>query len=297
MRCRWGAASAALAAGERSGHLARLRSLEQDASRLGIVWLARRVAAALRLAGERPCTRDVAHTTETDVMIRVARGQTSTMIAHALGVKPATVETHVRNAMRRTGTNTRLQAAYRAVALQHPPSARFAAERTDDGGLTVRSTLAPTPRRQVPLHDVPDTPWSMASIVVTGTLRTEEQVAIAVLAVVRGAAIELDVAARTPIVAASLLDELRRIGEVETRLKAGDGGGAVDDIDLRLVELVAAGTTITDAATALGYSRRALQRRLAVLRQRTGVTTNAEAVIALAGGSPAERETRPGVAD
>jgi phage terminase small subunit len=58
-------------------------------------------------------------------------------------------------------------------------------------------------------------------------------------------------------------------------------GVELDDVDRGLVAALAAGSTVTQAAAAAGYSRRQAQRRLVELRARTGSATNAEMVAAL----------------
>ena len=90
------------------------------------------------------------------------------------------------------------------------------------------------------------------------------------------------------------IDELGRIAEIVD--EQADGSAVSDatativrrdrwstNLDAehqRLIELVADGSTITEAAREIGLSRRTAARRMATVRSVLGVATNAEAVVA-----------------
>ena len=113
------------------------------------------------------------------------------------------------------------------------------------------------------------------------------------LAAARGAG--LDVAVHDAAMLAALVDGLARLGTVvrsSSDEASGDADDAaagtdplaleLDDVDRVLVAALASGSTVMEAAAAVGYSRRQVQRRLEDLRARTGAATNAEVVAALA---------------
>ncbi len=292
LRARWAAGVAALEAGDEPGAIARLRAVEHDAAEVGVVWLTRRVASTLRAAARRPLPNP-SHQPPTghEVMLRVARGQTSAMIAHALAVKPSTVESHIRHAMVRTGARTRLQAASRVVLPCTDSPRAFRACWCPDGTVSLQ-TVTSHRLDERPLAEVAMAPWSLSTTLVTGTVRTHEEAASALLCVLRGASIAVAVPAARRVVASTLLDELRRIGEVEIVENGGTSTKllAVNELDNRLVALLAAGVTMTEAAAQLGYSRRTLQRRLIRLRDRSESATTAETVVAMTRALQ-ERET------
>ena len=114
LRVRWAAVDAAARAGDRDRAVRLLRELEPDAARFGLAWLDRRIDATRRGLRVRRSTGVAAVAlprTADAVMERVARGQPTAAIARSLLVSPATVESHIRAAMRRTGARTRVQAA------------------------------------------------------------------------------------------------------------------------------------------------------------------------------------------
>lgn len=86
-----------------------------------------------------------------------------------------------------------------------------------------------------------------------------------------------------PRVLQALVEDLGRLGTIEV---ASDGEPGAIPADLepdvaQLVRLLAAGATVSAAARTVGLSRRTATRRLAELREGLGVTTTAEAVMAL----------------
>lgn len=62
------------------------------------------------LASRRPTTR------EREILALLATGSTDAEIADLLGLSPATVQTHVRNAKTKLGARTRAQAVALAIA-------------------------------------------------------------------------------------------------------------------------------------------------------------------------------------
>jgi DNA-binding CsgD family transcriptional regulator len=88
-------------------------------------------------------------------------------------------------------------------------------------------------------------------------------------------------------VADRLYDDLRRFGRVEVRSVAVEAPGAALSADERdLLELLASGMSLGDAALALHLSRRTADRRLASARRRLGATTTPEAIARLRTPAP-----------
>ena len=121
LRARWGAGEAA----RRAGHLARTRTLlalEEELEARSMLPLLGRVRRSLRLAGvvraQRMRADGLLSGREQEVLVLVAEGLTSAEIAMRLAVSRATVESHVRSAMRKLGASTRRQAAALVTASQ-----------------------------------------------------------------------------------------------------------------------------------------------------------------------------------
>ena len=112
----------------------------------------------------------------------------------------------------------------------------------------------------------------------TATSNTEDDVTAVVLALVRGAHIDVRVPAECATAHAALMDALVRIEEVVTEPGAAPPAALAPE-DERLVALLAGGASIAEVAATLGYSRRTVQRRLAVVRGTLGASSNREAVI------------------
>lgn len=106
LRAEWAAALVAVRLGDRSARR-RLARTQIAAGALGLSWLVQRCALALaRLDIGRP----VLTPAEARVLELIAEGLTSRQIAARLGVSKATIETHVRAVMRKTGASTRASA-------------------------------------------------------------------------------------------------------------------------------------------------------------------------------------------
>lgn len=93
----------------------------------------------------------------------------------------------------------------------------------------------------------------------------------------------------------ALCEDLRRLGALEQR-HADVAGPALTAEECALMDLLAEGCSLGDAATRLCISRRTADRRLAAVKESLGVTTTAEAVLASRSTvpSPTVREQRTG---
>jgi DNA-binding NarL/FixJ family response regulator len=283
-RARWAAGVAAADAGDTERSLRHLEAAAAACAEHGLVPMGRRVQQSLRRLGRRtPVPRSSGSGPQTEVLRRVARGYTSGQIARSLALKPSTVETHIRNAMRDTGASTRLHAAALLLPseVRPDPDARPNVVGRDPDALAAVATHARTAGLGTSgLGDVPTEPWKLDGLVVTGVVRSRDDAARAVLAAVRGAriAVCLPDDARTT---AFLIDGLRRVGPLEcvAGLDRATERSSLSDLELRLLELLAAGNTIAEAAATVGYSRRTIERRLVEARRRLGVGSNAEALL------------------
>jgi hypothetical protein len=94
--------------------------------------------------------------------------------------------------------------------------------------------------------------------------------AVAVALVLDGVALELDVADEA--LAADVYDELRRV--VPIRVVGADDPAGLDADQRRLLDLVARGATVREAAARSNLSLRTAYRRLAEARAHLGVDTN-----------------------
>jgi DNA-binding NarL/FixJ family response regulator len=295
LRSRWAAGEAATRAGDADRALTHLEAVDAECAALGLAPLRRRVQRSLRALGRRPArtaTQLPVSEAQLEVLRRIARGQTTHEIARALALEPSTIESHVRAAMRATGAFTRLQAA----------ASMLCAEPVDTGdrpNLVARTTdaldahLASLRSRGVTtlaLDEVPDEPWALDALpqLVTGAVHTTDDASNALFAAARGAQVAVllpdDLRA-----GAFLLDGLTRVGPVRMLGSRAPVDELLDPLELRVLELLAAGRTITEIAKTVGYSRRTIQRRLVETRKRLGVATNAEALIVAgaAGAAPA----------
>lgn len=115
-RCQWGAAEAERAVGRDDDARRRLLALETELVAAGHQPLLLLVRRSLRPLGVSRSTRSPAPpgdltATQRRVLELVAAGRSSPEIAEVLKISVATVDTHVRNAMRRAGARTRIEAA------------------------------------------------------------------------------------------------------------------------------------------------------------------------------------------
>ena len=122
------AAAAALQLGDQARARELLRAAYATASTLGARQLREACAAALGRLGARPRQRASARAAaagltnrEMDVMLLVARGNTSRQIGEALFISPRTVEMHVRGSLLKLQCRTRAEAVRRLAELDALP--------------------------------------------------------------------------------------------------------------------------------------------------------------------------------
>jgi hypothetical protein len=77
---------------------------------------------------------------------------------------------------------------------------------------------------------------------------------------------------------ADLVDELGRVADVRDRRQQALPAGGLSDEHARLLKALRSGSSLTEAARALGWSRRTATRRLAEARDALGAVTTAEAL-------------------
>jgi DNA-binding CsgD family transcriptional regulator/tetratricopeptide (TPR) repeat protein len=130
------AAAAALRLGEHADARQWLHSAHDTADRLGARRLRGSCAAALSQLGDKPHRRTPANRgtagltgREMDVMLLVARGNTSREIGGTLFISPRTVEMHVQSSMLKLQCRTRAEAVRRLAELDAWPQPRTAGER------------------------------------------------------------------------------------------------------------------------------------------------------------------------
>jgi DNA-binding CsgD family transcriptional regulator len=119
--------------------------------------------------------------------------------------------------------------------------------------------------------------------VFTGVIATDEEASAALLLAARGAGLVVAVHETTAEGAPLLprfFEDLRHLGPVTLRgVEPLVPSASLDPEQAALLELLARGTSVADAARELHVSRRTAQRRLVAARQALGVRTTAEAVI------------------
>lgn len=125
LRCRWAAGDALREAGEADRSREVLVALRGACRDIGYVALDPRIDRSLRLLGvttSRPSGPSGSALTgrQAEILLLVGDGLSTTEIAAVLHLSPATVDTHVRNAMRTLGARTRREAA---VLARSEPSA------------------------------------------------------------------------------------------------------------------------------------------------------------------------------
>ncbi|MEW6583391.1 MAG: LuxR family transcriptional regulator [Actinomycetota bacterium] len=127
--------------------------------------------------------------------------------------------------------------------------------------------------------------WSGgAGDVCTGLVGHADDAAAALLAVIAGAGLVAEVATADGELVARLCDDLRRFGHVEVLTPESPRRPALTRLQRDLLRMIAEGTTLGSAASALGLPRRTADRRLAEARAALGVATTAQAVVAFRRG-------------
>jgi DNA-binding NarL/FixJ family response regulator len=119
-------------------------------------------------------------------------------------------------------------------------------------------------------------------LVCFGSIRTEADAQAALLAAAGGAGVVAHVAGGRALLE-RFFEDLRHCGEVEYRRTGQTGEGRLGREQRQLLELIAQGASLGEAAKELHISRRTADRRLAAARAALGVRTTAEAVALLRG--------------
>ena len=135
----------------------------------------------------------------------------------------------------------------------------------------------------VPAAPQPGPAWvhgTPTATVVHGSVASEPEIADAVLAALSGAGVVADAGTGRRL-AELLCDNFRRLGPVEHRWEQS-GWVVLTSDECRLLDLLAAGRTLGEAAGQLHLARRSADRRLAAARTRLGVATTSAAVRARA---------------
>ena len=140
---------------------------------------------------------------------------------------------------------------------------------------------------EIDVAELPPEPWSLAGVDAHAKVLTLEDVERVLLARHRGATLRVTIdAAATNDVRVGLLDGLHRSGGFST----SRGNPVLDERQRRLVQLMAEGYSIAEAATAMHFARRTLERDLQRLRSALGASNNRQAVLL----SSAEPSTQAG---
>jgi DNA-binding CsgD family transcriptional regulator len=114
----------------------------------------------------------------------------------------------------------------------------------------------------------------------TGPVRNAGDAAEALLAAIGGSGVVVHALAERDVID-RLVDDLRRLGPVDHRAgKEPASPPSLTPDERRLLDALARGKTLGDAAMELHLSRRTADRRLAAARAKLGVATTAEAVVA-----------------
>jgi DNA-binding NarL/FixJ family response regulator len=123
---------------------------------------------------------------------------------------------------------------------------------------------------------LPAHPWDVtaAGVVCVGAVRSPADVEAALLAAARGAGIVAAVQLPEDV-CDGFLDDLTRLGVLDERRPQAECDATEAQ---RLLELLADGISLDDAAQELHISRRTAERRLAAARRALGVRTTAAAV-------------------
>lgn len=127
---------------------------------------------------------------------------------------------------------------------------------------------------------LPDTPWDLLPRrwVCVGVIAAAGDAEAAIAALSRGVGLAVGIRAGGDL-RHRTLEDLFRLGEVvATPNSARSPASALDEEQRLLIEALARGETVTEAARGLHLSRRTANRRLAGIRTLLGVQSNAEAM-------------------
>jgi DNA-binding CsgD family transcriptional regulator len=116
------------------------------------------------------------------------------------------------------------------------------------------------------------------SIVCVGDVADAADAAEALLAAVAGAGLVVHARADRAVID-RLVDDLRRLGAVDHRTTEPGAGPVLTADERRLLDRLADGQTLGQAAADLNLSRRTADRRLASAREKLGAETTAEAIV------------------
>lgn len=116
-------------------------------------------------------------------------------------------------------------------------------------------------------------------VVCAGVVASETDAAGALLAAIAGAGLLVEGRADRDVLD-RLVEDLRRLGEVDHRTREPQPEPALTHEERELVALLGEGVTVGDAARRLHLSRRTADRRLATARARLGASSTAELLVA-----------------
>lgn len=116
-------------------------------------------------------------------------------------------------------------------------------------------------------------------VVLAGPVRDRAEAAAALVAAVAGAGLVVHALAPRDVVD-MLCEDLRRLGRLDHRLPGGSPAVDFDATERALLDLLLDGASVTTAADRLHISRSTADRRLAAIRERLGVASTAQAVVA-----------------
>jgi DNA-binding CsgD family transcriptional regulator len=117
-------------------------------------------------------------------------------------------------------------------------------------------------------------------VVCSGTVTSAEEAAAALLGAIAGAGLVIQVDAERVLVE-RLCDDLRRFGPVDYRTQAAPARSVLSAEERILLELLAQGRTLGEAALQANLSRRTADRRVASAREKLGVGSTSEALVRL----------------
>ena len=230
-----------------------LRRVLVQAEGLGYAPIAARARRALRQAGVRvaPPPREAdthrwARMTsrEREALQLVGRGLTTPQIARRMGLGRGTVDQILGSATGKLGAASRLQAA--AILAEGPVTAE------------------PGLRRPRP----------------PASVRTEADAARVVLEALRGATVAVE-SGTDPDLVERIRGDLRRLGRDDAiSIESGERRAELGADAAGLLDMLATGRSLGEAASSLHLSRRTADRRLAEARVALGVATTAEALLA-----------------
>jgi len=131
--------------------------------------------------------------------------------------------------------------------------------------------------------DLPSEPWDLADRrwMRSGCVADDEELAAAALAAVRG--VGLVVGCTDADLRARLVEDLARVGQVTELSLGADPLDVLDEDQRAVLQALAGGATITEAAAAVHLSPRTTERRVSAARQALGVRTTAQAVALVVG--------------